>query len=90
MDIIHDESESRFTVKLDMGEAYLLYRRVDDTTLDFWYTYVPRALRGRNIAETLVRRGYAYARLNALKVKPTCSYVRWLADRDPKLGALTV
>ena len=72
--VSHDSSAHRFVAKLGGQEAYLAYRRQDDT-LDFYYTYVPDSFRGRGIAEALCKAGFEYAKANQLKVIPSCPYV---------------
>lgn len=87
--IRHDEDAGRFVSELDGAEAYLRYRLVDDQTVDFRSTFVPRELRGRGVAEQLVRAGFAWAESEGLRVIPTCSYVQRLVAQHPGLRART-
>ncbi len=55
-------------------EAYVEYTQ-DGAVLDFGHTFVPTALRGRGLAERVVRAGFEYARRQGLTVVPSCPYV---------------
>jgi predicted GNAT family acetyltransferase len=80
----HDPKRNRFVARFPEGDAELAYVRVAAGTLDLTHTFVPPALRGRGIAEALVRAALAHARQQHLKLIPTCPYVaRWL-DRHPQ------
>jgi len=74
LNVEHDESGSRFVVKLQGFEATLMYRR-DGKTLDFYHTYVPEVFRGRGVAEQLCKTGFEYAKANGFTVIPSCSYI---------------
>lgn len=74
LSVEHDESGSRFIVKLQGFEATLMYRR-DGKTLDFYHTYVPEVFRGRGVAEQLCKSGFEYAKANGCMVIPSCSYI---------------
>ena len=85
----HDGDQGRFVVEIAGAEAYMRYRRSGDETVDFLSTFVPPALRGRGLAEQIVRAGFAWAEAEGLTVVPRCSYVQRLARQDPALEALT-
>jgi predicted GNAT family acetyltransferase len=85
----HDEDASRFVVEHDGAEGYLRYRRIDDDVVDFRSTFVPRELRGRGLAEHLVRAAFAWAEAEGLRVIPSCSYVQRLVGQNPHLRPLT-
>ncbi len=89
LDIYHDERQARFSAVIDGAEAYVSYVQRDEHTLDFRRTYVPEELRGRQVAEQLVRYGFEHAKANGQRVIPTCPYVQRLVARDPALRALT-
>ena len=89
IEVRHDAERLRFVAEVDGAEAYVAYARVDEHTVDFRHTFVPRALRGRKIAERLVREAFRWAEADGSVVLPSCSYVRRLTDSDPTLLALT-
>ncbi len=54
----------------------------------FIHTFVPKSLRGRGIAASLVRAALAYAEANSYKVVPTCSYVASYMNRHEEFSHL--
>jgi predicted GNAT family acetyltransferase len=56
----------------------------------FTHTVVPPELRGRGIAEALVRAALADARAAGRKVVPACSYVARFMERHREFGDLLV
>ena len=54
---------------------------LDGDRMIFTHTVVPPELRGRGIAEKLVRAALAEARTAKRKVVPTCSYVAKFIER---------
>jgi predicted GNAT family acetyltransferase len=76
MDIQHDVAQQRFMVIVDGSEALLEYRLLPGNGIDFSYTFVPPALRGRGIAEKLVRTGLSWARDRDYEIQASCWYVQ--------------
>jgi predicted GNAT family acetyltransferase len=68
---------------MDGMEAVLEYRLHGDS-IDFAHTYVPEALRGRGIAEKLVRTGIAWAREQDYAMQASCWYAKRFLDRGRK------
>lgn len=83
-EIRHDEDNRRFVIDLGDGEAVLDYTRVDDDTLNYRSTRVPRAHRGEGIAGELTEFALEYARKHGLRVVPGCSYVERFIERHPE------
>jgi predicted GNAT family acetyltransferase len=52
------------------------------------HTFVPPELRGRGIAEKLVRAALEHARDEKVRVVPACSYVGTYIQRHPEFQAL--
>jgi predicted GNAT family acetyltransferase len=52
------------------------------------HTFVPGELRGRGLAEQLVRAALEHARAEKLRVVPACSYVAKYIERHPEYRAL--
>lgn len=80
--IAHDPVAHKFTLAGEGGEAVLEYRVLKRSssaqapaTIDFVHTYVPSALRGRGMAERLVRHGLKWARDQGYQVQASCWYV---------------
>ncbi len=79
--ILHDTTVHKFYMEFPEGEAVLSYEIVDEKTLNFYSTYVPPALRGKNIAQLLVKAGFEYAKAHHYQVIPGCSYVKVYQER---------
>lgn len=76
----HHPQRHCFTVDTDGKESILQYRLLDPDAatpgIDFTRTYVPGELRGRGIAEALVRHGLTWARAQNLQIHASCWYVQ--------------
>lgn len=70
----HNAAEHRYEAIVDGHLSVCAYEDVDGKRA-FTHTLVPPELRGRGIAEQLVRAGLADVRAEGLKVIPACSYV---------------
>ena len=89
LDIIHDNANQRFCIKLQGYEACLMYRRADKA-IDIYHTYVPEVFRGRGVAERLCKVAFEYAKAQGLRVVPSCSYVSdAYLKRHPEYEPLT-
>lgn len=85
--IRHDIAASSFITEIDGHRAHADYQ-LDGTRMVFTHTYVPPELRGRGIAEQLVRPALAHARAHNLRVVPTCSYVAAFIERHREFADL--
>lgn len=85
--VTHDPANSRFAIALADGVAVLDYRRLDEQTLDYYHTFVPRALRGRGLASQLAEHALRYAADNGLSVVPSCPFVKAYVERHPEFRA---
>lgn len=83
----HNPAEHRFEAQVDGHLAVAEYER-DGPRLIITHTFVPPELRGRGIAEKLVRPALEYARIERLTVVPACSYVAVFIQRHPEYQAL--
>jgi uncharacterized protein len=81
METVHQPGQQRFVITEDGHESVLEYRRVGTRTVDFVRTWVPEELRGRGIAERLVRTGIAWARAQGLEMQASCWYARRFLER---------
>lgn len=73
-EVRHEAARRRFVLTVEEQEAYVAYKQ-DGSTLDFNHTFVPPSLRGRGLAERVVRAGFEYAKQHGLTVRPSCPYV---------------
>ncbi len=83
----HNEAESRFEAFVD-GEACVADYQLRGDEMVFTHTYVPPSLRGRGIAEKIVRAGLEHAQAKQRKVVPACWYVGVYIERHPEFAHL--
>ncbi len=83
MEVIHDTINSSFVIKVDNASSYVSYN-LNEGVIEFYTTYTPPQLRGRGLAEKVVRAALEYAKENNFKVIPSCSYVGVFIERNPE------
>jgi len=83
----HNVAENRFETVVDGFLSVAEYEFVDDTVV-FTHTFVPPELRGRGVAEKLVRPALEWARAEKRHVVPACSYVARFIDRHAEFRSL--
>lgn len=76
----HNPTAHRYEAVVDGFLSVCDYEVVEDRMI-FTHTLVPPELRGRGIAEQLVRTALADARTAGRKVVPACSYVAKFIER---------
>lgn len=76
----HNSSASRYEAVVDGYLSVCEYEQVGEN-LVFTHTMVPPELRGRGIAEQLVRAALSDARSAGHKVIPACAYVAKFIER---------
>lgn len=81
LDVKHDEGAKKYYAVVNGRESVCEYGVVGEGTLNFWHTYVPPELRGKGIADELVRQALEDARQRGFKVIPSCWFVRVYMDR---------
>jgi predicted GNAT family acetyltransferase len=85
--VLHNAAESRFEITVDGFLAVADYR-LEGPDVVFTHTFVPGELRGRGIAENLVRAGLAWVRAEKRAVVPACSYVAVFIQRHAEFQDL--
>ena len=83
----HNAAEHRFESELE-GHLSVADYAERDGALVFTHTFVPPELRGRGVAEALVRSGLEYARERNMRVVPACSYVAKFIERHSEYRPL--
>ena len=83
----HNVAGHTFEVTVDGHRAVCDYTFADGKMV-FTHTFVPSELRGRGLAELLVRAGLAEARASGRKVEPACSYVATFIQRNKEFQDL--
>ena len=85
--VIHQSGQSRFVIQLGDTVAQLDYV-LAGRSMDIQHTFVPPALRGKNLAAQLARAAFDFAAAQALQVIPSCSYIARYAERHPDAAKL--
>ncbi len=80
--IINDKARRRFYIPVDNKEAFLKYRMRNENTIEYITTFVPEEFRGEPYSRELVEYALNYARVNNLRVVPSCSYVKNFLNRN--------
>lgn len=75
LDIQHDPQAKKYYALIDGKEALLQYTEAGDGTLNFWRTFVPVELRGRGIADEIVRHALDEALEKGYRIVPSCWFV---------------
>jgi predicted GNAT family acetyltransferase len=83
----HNTAASRYEAVVD-GYLSVCEYEIDGARITFTHTVVPPELRGRGIAEQLVRAALADARAAGRKVVPACSYVAKFIERHQEFADL--
>lgn len=79
--VTHNATEQRYEMTAD-GHLAVCDYELDAGRMVFTHTFVPPELRGRGIAEKLVRTALGDARSSGRKVVPACSYVAVFIQRN--------
>nr|WP_259394810.1 GNAT family N-acetyltransferase [Shewanella sp. SR44-3] len=74
-EVKHLAAEHKFVILINDEQAHLEYQ-ISADTINFSSTLVPPALRGKGLAERLVRHGLAWAKTQNLQIHASCSYVQ--------------
>ena len=88
IEVRHRPADSRFEATLEGATAVAEYVRAGGT-VTMTHTFSPPELRGRGVAEKLVRAALDWAKVEGLRVVPACSYVAKFVERNPDYRALT-
>jgi len=81
--VTHLPDRRMFTITADGGTAYVEYT-VTGGVFDIVRTFVPKELRGRRLAETLVESAYSYAEDKGYRLCGSCTYASYWLLRNQK------
>jgi uncharacterized protein len=73
--VTHLSQQQCFIIDMQDEQARLEYRLIGNE-INFHHTFVPPALRGKGLAEHLVRHGLAWATAQNFQIQASCSYVQ--------------
>ena len=85
--VTHNVAEHRFETTVD-GRLSVADYELRPGEIVMTHTFVPPELRGRGIAEKLVRAALAHAQREKLRVVPSCSYVAQFIQRHREYQSL--
>lgn len=85
--VVHNPAASRYEATVD-GHLAVAEYTLDGPRQTFTHTFVPGELRGRGIAELLVRAALEDARTAGRRIVPQCSYVARFVSRHAEYEAL--
>jgi hypothetical protein len=88
LEVHHDEKAGKYYAIVDGKESVCEYGSAGDRVLNFWHTYTPPELRGRGIADELVRHALDDVQARGYKVIPSCWFVRVYIQRHEKYQPL--
>ncbi|ACJ26962.1 Acetyltransferase, putative [Shewanella piezotolerans WP3] len=81
--ITHLPDEQQFVINIGTAQAVLTYELSTSNTAlnsqglcNFSHTFVPKELRGKGLAEKLVRHGLSWAKSQGLEIDASCWYVQ--------------
>lgn len=80
--IEHQQDRQQFIILVDGHEAVLEYQ-LSGKDIDFNRTFVPNELRGKGLAERLVRHGLKWAKSQHLAIQASCWYVQKFLRNEP-------
>jgi predicted GNAT family acetyltransferase len=80
--VVNNDTEKQFEITTEGEKAYLVYR-FHKGDIAFMHTFVPKALEGKGLAETLVKAAFAYAETHKMPVMNYCPYVSVFLKRHP-------
>ena len=84
-----DRSLARFELDVEGHTAFANYRNIDGV-ITITHTEVPYALRERGIGSRLVLEMLEQIRAQNLKVRPLCSFARFVVAQHPEYRDLVV
>ena len=85
--VVDEPANHRFAALVGDAVAHLDYRR-DGDVITLVHTEVPRALRGRGLAQALARHALEHARAHGLTVVPACPFVAGFVREHPEYAPL--
>lgn len=88
LDIQHDKNKHRFYTEVSKKICELKYKKIDDKTLDYYSTFVPKPLRHQGIAGKITAFALRYALSHKYYVIPSCPFVKKYLNNHPEYRAV--
>jgi uncharacterized protein len=86
-EVIHNEQDSRFELRIGDALCVLDYRRTPDK-LVIYHTEVPLPFERRGLAARMTGAALDFARSQNLKVEPRCPYTAAFMQKHPEYADL--
>lgn len=83
LNVVMNEAERQFQVKLGDETAFAEYRLVDHGII-LPHTVVPESFEGKGVGSALAKAALGYAREHDLKVIPTCPFMAGYIRKHPE------
>ena len=80
-EVKHDERAGKYYAVVEGREAVCEYGLAGEGRLNFFHTFVPPELRGKGVADELVRHALDDVRARGFTVVPSCWFVRVYIER---------
>lgn len=87
-EVQRDDTRGRYHAVIDGHEAQIRFAPAGERTLDLQHTEVARELRGRGVADVLVRHALEDVRARGERIIPTCPFVKAFLARHPEYQPL--
>lgn len=84
IDVQHDPKQNKYYAVVDGYEGEATYSEESDGTRNFHHTFVPPELRGRGVAEAIVRHALDDTKKQGHRYIATCPYVKAFVERHPE------
>lgn len=78
-----EQDEKKFYMLVDGYECVITYRMFDNRIMELPHTYVPPEIRGKGLAQIIIRHALEYAKQNDYQVIPSCWAVSTFIKRNP-------
>lgn len=88
INIQHNKNSHYFYTYVSGEICTLMYKIIDDKTLDYYHTFVPESLRNKGIAGKLTVAALDYAVANQYHVVPSCPFVEKYIEAHPKYASV--
>jgi predicted GNAT family acetyltransferase len=84
MDIKAQQDDGKFYAEVEGEEAVIEYEKRGEGVYDLLHTFVPPHLRGKGVAEALVRQTLERIRGEGARIVPTCAFVHHFVEQHPE------
>ena len=84
IDVQHDPKQHKYYAVVEGHEGEVVYAEEANGTRNFHHTYVPPELRGRGVAEAIVRHALDDTKKQGHGYVATCPFVKGFVEKHPE------